>query len=344
MKKIVSVFLVFVLLISSLSLQSFALCGSLYVNGERFYGTLEDAIVAAGMGGTVTVSGTVFTDPLGKLGDLLIHDVTIEGKNNAKIILSVDFIPHNDDNLDVITIKGNNVVIKNVLIDAGWRVDYPLNTYGDTDNLVIENVTVQHGIRGGINLMTGGHVLFKNVTLRNSYQAGFGVANCYDASNVKFENCVTSGNWYRSGILLCGGYGPTLNMDASGITCKEGHFSVHDRYSGSIGGGERQTITYKAPPKDASGNPIDTSTAMYYPLEKAYLCIRFGASKVEIMSAVCYVDTTAYGFETRVYFNDYEAAQNFLHDGEQIVDTNNGASDFFIWLLHIFNSIRINIF
>ncbi len=332
-----------VLIAASLSIPSYAANGSLYVNGEAFDGTLEQAITAVGKSGTVTVDGRIYTQPLGKIGSLFIDDITIEGRNDAEIVLAKSFIPHKDDNLDVVTVKGSNVTIKNLLIDACWRVDYPLNTFGGT-NLLIENVTVQHGIRGGINVMTSGKILFKNVVARNSYQAGFSLANCQDASNMKFENCETSGNMYRSGILLCSGYADSVNVDASGITCKEGYFSVHDRYSGTIGGGERAHVTYTAAPKDANGNTIDTSTAMYYPLEKAYHCVRFGVGKAEIKSAVCYVDTDAYGFETRVYFDDEKEAQNFLHEGEQIVKTNNAMNIFLVWLLRILNSVRIHLF
>lgn len=344
MKKALSVLLALSFVFSLLSVKTFAAGGSLSVNGAAFDGTLAEAIESAGVGGTVTLRGTVHTQPLGKLGSLVIHDITIEGESDAKLLIADDFIPHDDDNLDIITIKGNNVTIKNLLIDAGWRVDYPLNTFCYTDNIVIENVTVQHGIRGGINVMTDGHVLFKNVSCVNCYQAGFGLENCLDASNLVFENCVTSGSWYRSGILLCNGYGPTVNVDASGIICEEGHFSVHDRWTGSISGGERQTITYTAPPKDSSGNPIDTSRAMYYPLEKAYLCLRFGVSDAETASAVCYVDTTAYGFETRVYFDDYEDAENFVHEGETVVSTSRNTNAVLLWLMRIINSLRINLF
>lgn len=342
-KKIICFILTAIIVFSAFSLNSFAASGSIEVNGEAFSGTLAQAISSAGDGGLVEISGKIYTMPIGKNDGTLVKNITIAGKNNAQIILSNKFIMRADDNLDVLTIKGNNVTVKDVLIDARWKVDYPLNVFCWTTNLVIENVVVQHGIRGGVDIMAGGNVLFKNVLARNSLQGGFSIANYGDASGLKFENCRTSGNWYRSGVLICNGYGPSTNVDASGITCEEGYFSVHDRVAGTISGGERAGATFVAAPLDVNGNPISTDVAMYYPLEKAYYHIRFGVGSKEIKPALCYVDTDAYGFESRVYFDNKDKAKIFAHEGEEVVDV----KDVFVLvkiLYQVLFSMRINLF
>lgn len=338
-KRIIGIVLSAVLLLIMCIVPVNAASGSISVNGEVFSGTLAEALKAAGAGGYIELSGTVYTMPIGKNDGSRVQNVTITGKDNAQLVLSEDFTDLGDTNLDVMTIKGNNVTLRDMLIDARWMVDYPLNVFG-ADNITIENVIVEHGKRGGVNVMTSGRVLFKDMTARDSLQAGFAFENCADASRIRFENCVTRNNVYNSGILICNGYASTRNVDASGLTCNEGHFSVHDRYSGTLGGGVRAAATFTFPPKNADGQPISTDRAMYYPLEKAYLHIRYGVSEEDTATAVCSVKTNCYGFDTTVYFDDEDTARLFLHEGEQI-EKLGGSNPVFVFFTRILNYIKM---
>lgn len=342
MKKILCILFTVILITSSLPLAVSAASSGISVNGSTFSGTLSEAITSAGDGGTVQVSGTVFTYPIGKRDGCLINHVTIQGVNDAKLILDPLFKMTQDDNLDILSIKGNDVTIKDISIDATLRVDYAICVFCNTDNITLENVAALHGIRGGINVMTSGHVDFNNVRANSSVQGGFVFENCEDASNISFENCSTRGNWYRVGLILKNGYGPCRNVDASGLTCYEDCFAFHDRVAGTIGGDLRQDITLAAPPKNSAGNPIDTGFAMYYPLEKAYQHIRFGVSKANIKTAVASVETDQYGFTAKLYFDDLETAQANAQSGGTLTELA-GGNLIFIWLLRIFNSMRFSL-
>lgn len=345
MKKFFCVLLTIALVISSLSVSAAAslLTGSISVNGNAFDGTLSEAIISAGDGGTVEISGTVFTYPIGKRDGCYVNNVTICGVNDAKLILDPDFVMAEDDNLDVLSIKGSNVTVKDIEIDATLRVDYAICVFCNTDNITIENISALRGIRGGINVMTSGNVLFSNVRANNSIQGGFVFENCEDASNVIFENCSTKGNWFKVGVILKNGYGPCRNVDASGLTCYENCFAFHDRVEGTIGGGERQEITLTAPPKDSNGNPINTDFAMYYPVLKVYQHIRFGVSEDATKAAVADVKTDKYGFDTAIYYDDLETALANVSSGGSMEELGS-ANIIFIWIMRILNSMQFVLF
>lgn len=341
MKKIFSFVMSIIFVLSVTTVGAFAAGGSITVNGESFSGTFSEAISAAGKGGVVEIKGTVKTMPVGKRDNCLVSDVTIRGTDDAKLVLSGSFRMKEDDNLDVLTIKGQNVTVENLRIDARYQVDYALCIFPGTDNVHIENVVTGKGIRGAINVMSDGHISFKNVEANYGVQTGIEFETC-DGTNFTFENCSTKGNWYKVGIIVKNGYSPCVNIDASGITCYENYFAFHDRYSGTIGGGDRAALSITAAPKNSAGESIATDKAMYYNLEKAYLHIRYGVTDKDIRTAVSYIDSTAYGVNTRVYFDDNDVAEKYLHDGEEIVSIGN-VSKLFIIVARLLNSMKIAI-
>ena len=341
MKKILCVIISIFLIASSATLGASAKSGYIIVNGENFSGTFNEAVLEAGKGGVVEIHGTISTMPVGKVDGNFVSDVSILGYDDAKLVLSRKFRMKNDDNLDVLTIKGQNVVVKNLKIDARYQVDYALCIFPGTDNVSVENCITAKGIRGAVNVMSAGVISFKNVQANYGYQTGFEFENC-DGTNITFENCTTRGNWYKVGIIVKNGYSDCVNIDASGITCFEDYFSFHDRTQGTISGGERAALSIVNPPKNSQGEPIKTDVAMYYPLEKAYQHIRYGVTEKQIKSAVAYVDSSAYGIDTRVYFDDMDEAEKYLHEGEEIVSTNK-SSKLLIFILRVLNTMKIMI-
>ncbi len=312
--------LLLVIQTASIGFTAFA-CGegTVYVNGEAFDGTVAEAIVAAGVGGTVGIGGTVYTEPIGKRDGSLVTDITISGVgDDAKLILTLDFKPKSDDNLDVLTIKGSNVTVKDLTIDARFFVDYPICVFCYTDNISIDNVTVLHGIRGGVNVMTGGNVLFRDVCANDTKQAGFVFENCGDASNIRFENCSTKGNFYHAGLIVKNGYGADTNIDATGLTCYENCFAFHDRVKGTIWGDERADLSIKVPPLNSKGERISLDYGVYYPLEQSYQHIRFGEPESEARFKTAKLTTSKYGFETVIYYDDLSAARATVIEGDSL--------------------------
>ena len=340
MKKIFCVIISILLIASSATLGASAKSGYIIVNGENYSGTFNEAVYEAGKGGIIEIHGTVYTMPVGKNDGNYVSDVSILGYNDAKLILSHEFRMANDDNLDVLTIKGDNVVVKDLKIDARYQVDYAI-CVSSAGRVSIENCITAKGIRGAINVIGTGTFSFKNVQANYAYQTGFQFEAC-DGTNVTFENCTTRGNWYKVGIVVKNGYSDCVSIDASGITCFEDYFAFHDRTQGTIGGGERAALSIVNPPKNSQGEPIKTDVAMYYPIEKAYQHIRYGVTEKQTKSAVAYVDSSAYGVDTRVYFDDMDEAEKYLHEGEEIVSTNK-SSKLLIFILRVLNTMKIMI-
>lgn len=299
----------------------------LYVNGDPFPGTLEEAILA-GRGGTVTVSGTVYTKPVGRPDSgILIENVTIEGVNNAKIVLQRGYWADISNKVDVLTLRGQNVTLRNLEVDAGFRVDFPIRIFPGSAHILLENVVARHGTRGAVNLLSSADILLRGVQANESIQGGFYFDDVYDASGIRFENCSTSGN-LRTGVLIRNGYGPCINVNLEGITCHEGTFAVEDRMAGTIGGSTRAEITITHAPKNASGTAISTDKAIYYPVETAYQHIRYGISNADLIGASATILIDRYGMETCVYYLSLSAAEKDLREGETITKCN-GAQAFF---------------
>lgn len=300
---------------------------SLYVNGKAFSGTLEEAILAA-RGGTVTVSGTVYTKPVGRPdGGIVIEDVTIEGINNAKIILQRGYWADISNKVDVLTLRGQNVTLRNLEVDAGFRVDFPIRIFPGSAHILLENVVARHGTRGAVNLLSSADILLRGVQANESIQGGIYFDAVYDAGGIRFENCSTQGN-LRTGVLIRNGYESCTNVNLKGITCYEGTFAVEDRMTGTIGGGPRAEIEITHAPKNASGASISTEKAIFYPVEKAYQHIRYGIADADLIGASATILINRYGMETCVYYLSVSAAEKDLREGEALTKCN-GAQAFF---------------
>ncbi len=322
--KIVSILLSFVMLLTlCVSAGASDLPGYIKLNGsaDSFTGTLAEAITAAGAGGTVDIYGTVFTNPIGtgEYAGTVITDITIQGKTeDAAISIHPLFVDLNDSKFDVLTVKGSDVLIKDLTVDALYRVDFPIRIFGGSSDVTLENVVAKHGTRGSVNILASDKISFINVQANESNQGGFYFDCAYDCTNVSFTNCSTSKN-SRTGVLIRNGYGPSTNIDLSGITCFENTFAVEDRMQGTIGGGEAAEIQIIAPPKDTDGKAIETARAMFFIIEKQYQHIRYGVTENDVLDAMASIDADRYGFETTIYYKSVDAAESDVREGETIV-------------------------
>lgn len=327
-----------VLLLSAIPLPSLAAAqDGLLVNGVPFAGTLEEAI-AAGRGGTVTVSGTVYTKPVGRPGNgIVIEHVTIEGINSAKLILQRGYFDDISNKVDVLTIRGKNVTLRNLEVDAGFRVDFPIRIFPGSAHVLLENVVARHGTRGGVNLLSNADITLRNVQANDNVQGGFYFDNVYDAGGILFESCSTRGN-FRTGVLVRNGYGPCTNVNLKEITCYEGTFAVEDRMEGTLSGKPRADIQITGVPNNAEGKAISMERAIYYPVEKAYQHIRYGIAQADLIGASATILTNRYGMETTVYYLSKSAAETDLREGETLTAIHSAQSFFgkiagaLIWL------------
>jgi hypothetical protein len=290
--------------------------GTIYVNGEVFSGTLQEAITFAD-NKLVEVEGLVYTRPVGN-----VHDVTIQGRGkDARIELEPFYFDAMYSKTDVLTITGTNVVIRDLSIDAGFRVDFPLRIFGSARDVLIENVEAKHGTRGAVNILSPFNIIMRKVRANSSVQGGFYFDDLEEEEgNIVFEDCSTSGN-LRTGVLIRNTYTTVIGLDLSGITCYEGHFAVEDRIEGSVNGARYPEIKLTAPPKTQEGKPIDTSIANFYPVEgfgQNYKHIRYGMDKIEYAGASSYIDTERYGFDTRIYYLFPSWAEGDQREGEEI--------------------------
>ncbi|MDR1806021.1 MAG: right-handed parallel beta-helix repeat-containing protein [Clostridium sp.] len=330
MKKALCVCLCLGLLFSLFAVPGTALSlggGKLYVDGASFSGSLQEAIAAAEAGGgLVEVEGTVYTGPVGDPANaaaFTVHDVTIAGRGStAKIELEPFYLDAISKKLDVITVLGGNVVIKNLRIDACFRVDFALRIFSGASNVLVENVVAEHGTRGAINILSPNNIAFVNTQANASVQGGFYFDDIDEAGsvNISFEDCSTTGN-LRTGVLARKGYTTVVDLDLSGITCYEGNFAVEERIDGSMGDSDSYSyehVRLLAPPKNASGSPIDTSVAICYKLEDAYKHYRYGIDKLAYQGAMASIQTERYGFSTRIYYLLESQAAADLWPGESL--------------------------
>ncbi|MDR1465065.1 MAG: hypothetical protein LBJ11_07195 [Oscillospiraceae bacterium] len=294
---------------------------ALTVNGEAFSGTFQEALAAAGPGGLVEISGTVYTRPVGWLDDFVVQDVTIQG-NGAGAVLALESLYFDaiSAKCDVLTIRGDNVTVRNLTIRAGLRVDFPLRLFGS--NLLVEDVTCTGGTRGAVNILglrPGKTMTFRRVRAQSSLQGGFYFDDDTDCAGLTMEDCVTSGN-LRVGVLVRNTYNDVLDLDLSGIRCREGVFAVEDRTRADLAEGERtKEIRILAPPQDAQGKPIDTARALNISfIETKYDHIRYGVSSEECAGADAWIDASRYGFDTRIHYTLPGAAEADCRDGETV--------------------------
>lgn len=305
-------------LIALVSLMCLASDNGIYVNGEAFSGTLAQAIRNAGKGGTVGISGRVTTEPVGFLDGTLITDVTIEGITpDALLKLEPGFFDFNNSKYDVLTVKGSSVTIKNLTVDACFKVDFAVRVFSGASDIRLENVTARRGNRGAVNILSSDNITLEKVAANDSVQGGFYFDAVWDSSDIRFTDCTTKGN-IRTGVLVRNGYGPVTKLDLSGITCYENTFAVEDRREGTLGGGECAEIEIIAFPKNSSGNTISVSSAKYYSVEKKYEHIRFGVSQLSTFACSSSIAASRYGFDTTVYYPLSSQAKADLREGETI--------------------------
>ncbi|MDR2647104.1 MAG: hypothetical protein LBB67_03155 [Oscillospiraceae bacterium] len=342
MKKAISIILAIAMLCGVLPLSVFAKDGVIFVNGEVFDGTLKEAIRGAGAAGLVEISGTVYTKPIGwmEADGFIINNVTIQGRgDNAVISLEPTHFDDISNKKDVITIQGSDVTIKNLTINARLLVDFPLRMWGT--NQLIEDVTCIGGTRGAVNILglrTGRTITLRRVRANSSMQGGFYLDDDMDCAGLTFEDCSTRGN-VRVGVLVRNSYQSVIGLDLSGVTCYENIFAVEDRAQGTIGGDPAAEVNILAAPKNANGDAIDTSKALFFGVEQACRHFRYGAPEEQYAGADTSIKTTRYGFETELFYTLRSSAENDLRDGESLTISNDfikqsfgKATAFFSWL------------
>ena len=315
--RLLSVLLAALLLLPSAFSVS-AAQAAIQVDGAPFDGTLAQAIALAGQsGGTVGIFGKVTTHPIGtgEYNGTRIDNVTLQGMtSDAQIVLLPTFFDLNNSKFDVLTVTGSSVTIRDLTVDAGLKVDFPIRVMNGADGIILENVIARRGTRGAVNLLTSGCVGLTNVQANESIQGGFYFDAC-DCTNVSFVNCSTKGN-LRTGVLVRNGYAALTNLDLSGVACHEGTFAVEDRMAGTISGGPWAEISILAAPKNAQGEAIRTDRAKLFHVEQAYQHIRYGVGDGNIASSAARITTVRYGFDSTIYYGSKSAAEADKRTGE----------------------------
>ncbi|MDR3314521.1 MAG: hypothetical protein LBS96_08735 [Oscillospiraceae bacterium] len=337
-KATLSILLTLVLLAGTCVMASAKMTGGIYLNGatEPFSGTLAQAIekvradaADADAVQLIEIEGTVTTLPIGLAegsfdGGLIFSNITIQGRGEgAAIALQAGYSDSLNSGLkdrkeDVLTIRGDNVTLKNLTVNAKFGCDFALRIYGD--NFTAEDVVCLGGQRGAVNIVSlypGKHMTLRRVQANSSYQGGFYFDDAPDCSGLLLEQCSTQGN-IRVGVLVRNGYNSVGDLDLSGVTCKENVFAVEDRAEGRIGDGQPAPVTILAPPRNAAGNAIDTTKALYFSMESAYRHIRYGAPAAQYAGASASIATERYGFATTIYYTLGSSAATDLREGETL--------------------------
>ncbi|MDR1928143.1 MAG: hypothetical protein LBQ33_05840 [Oscillospiraceae bacterium] len=325
-KKSLGFCIALVFLFSAAYIPGYAADGKILVNGETFTGSFNEAVRAAGVGGVVEISGKVYTRPVGweEPDGFILHDITIRGAGTGAVLaLERFYLDDISNKKDVLTVQGDNVTVQNLTIQAGLRVDFPLRTWGN--NFLMENVVCVGGTRGAVNILglrTGKTMTFRNVKANSSVQGGFYFDDDTDCAGLTMENCSTGGNM-RVGVLVRNTYNSVQGLDLSGIACKEGLFAVEDRTVADLEEGkEIKEIQILAPPKDASGQPVDTSKALNISfIEGKYQHIRYGAPAAQYAGIGAEIDTVRYGFSTKIGYTLPSAAEYDAREGESVIYT-----------------------
>lgn len=294
----------------------------LTVNGELFDGDLGKAVVAAGEGGLVGVYGRIDSKPLiydDEESELaIISNVTIQGETeDATISIHPFFYDPDISGYDVFAIAGENVVIRDLLIDAMFKVDFPIRILPTASNISIENVVAKRGIKGAIGVFSSSNISIKNSQANDNTHSGFYFDSIADGDGVQIENCTTADNMY-SGVLVRNALGAVLNLDLSGISCSENLFSIEDRLGGTLDGGERAEIKLAALPKNSEGQAISNSKALFFRIETEYQHIRYGISDHDILDSRAYIKTDRYGDNTEIYYKSLREAEGDQREGEEL--------------------------
>ncbi|MDR3293399.1 MAG: hypothetical protein LBT20_04765 [Clostridiales bacterium] len=316
--------------------------GRIYVNGAEFSGTLKEAVTLAGGGGTVEIEGTVYTTPVGdpsRSNEPILHDITIKGRDfSAAIVLKSGYYGDIYNKTDVLTVAGANVAIRDLTIDGGFRIDFPLRIFAWAENVSVENVTARRGTRGAVNILSDKNISLKNVRADDGAQSGFYLDGGLDGAGISFLDCSTRGN-FRTGVLVRNCYGAVENLDLSGITCFENTFSIEDRIGGGINNnGIAYPMSILLPPKNKDGEPIKTDAAAYFNVERQYRHYRYGISPAEYAGAKAFIDAERYGMNTRFYYLDESVAASNRTEIETVILTETNVfpkiQSFFARLFH----------
>ncbi|MDR2752978.1 MAG: hypothetical protein LBB50_01555 [Oscillospiraceae bacterium] len=322
-----------VLLLGGAGLQK----GQIYVNGTAFDGSFREAVAQAIPGGTVEIEGTVYTRPVGwDVPDktmLVVENVTIEGRGaNARLQLEPFYFDDYSNKTDVLTIRGDNVTVRNLHINAGLRVDFPLRVFGD--NVLVEDVTCVGGLRGAVNILAlwspEKTQTYRRVRAESSVQGGFYFDDDIDCTGLTLEGCVTRGN-LRVGVLVRNSYNAVQRLDLSGIACEEGVWAIEDRVTGTIGGAPRADISILAGPKNTDGEPIPLDRARYIPFIEgdSYRHYRFGMAKDD--GSYGTITTNRYGFDVTLGYSllQSDAAAGDALEGDVLSIPQPAAKDYF---------------
>jgi hypothetical protein len=295
----------------------------------------------------VRIKGKVGTYGTANIGGIMLEGYTEDREEN--ILITTQDSSHDSatgDGHDTGTGGSHDTgtaqadtVVRNLTVDANHYVNCPLRFM--YDNVLVENVIVQHGVRAGINLAMSNsaeakNMTFKNVLARDNRDCGFLLDCVGNAEGVVFENCRAENNYNLdctgselNGVILTNMYGDTYDLDMSGITVAEGTFSVEDRLvygegqtdtpSGDERPQSKNRISWLQPPVDEAGNPVDTQTARYYNAGK-YSGFQYGGS---VAGRTVYVNVRGRSYsqerDTFVYYPDNMAGVNTdLREGEVI--------------------------
>ena len=264
----------------------------------------------------VKITGMVPIDPVGDLAGVSI----IGQGDNAGLYLNKDVKPTEGHVHDVITVKGGDVTLKDLTLDAKGKVNFPLRLMsGSAENITVENVTLTGGKRGGVNVLNkdAQNITLKNVTAAPGGEGAFYFDANGGGSGIKFENCTTTSG-AGVDVLIRNAYGSSTDLDLSGITCTNNAFAIEERLGGIIEGtgkGQIGKISFTNPPKDNGGAPIQTTWAVNTVATSAgteYRHYEFGADH---SAATYYLDTTRYtGAALKLYYFGVDALSKATAD------------------------------
>jgi hypothetical protein len=244
--------------------------GSIYLNDNLVKMTLPEVIAAAEPGDIVEISGTVYTKPV----EVWTDNLTIAGRGGgAKIELTRGYWRDIENKVDVLTLNGDTIILRDVTVDAGFRVDHPVRILQGR-NVTLENVTTRRGMRSALDILNGENHRFINVRAADSWQSGVCINSDVDGAGLYFENVSTRGNW-RAGVLVRNYYGSAINIDLGGITVHEGTWATEFRH-----GNLTNIIEITHPPVNRAGETIEMQNGRDYNVERKYKHTRYGKRDV----------------------------------------------------------------
>lgn len=192
MKKFLSTILAVVMVLGSMATVAFAdgetATGTIKVNGVE-YSSISAAEAAAGVGGTINISGTIY---LSSREGIETDGLTLIGDGTAVITTADNFSAASDKNRkSVLNVEGAGVTIENITFDGG---SYGANLVPDSTEATEFNVL----------RINEGTVTLKNVTINNSKRTLLSVGTSTSSATVTadglyceaFEKTVNGANTY----------------------------------------------------------------------------------------------------------------------------------------------------